>query len=58
MTAIPVIPADVVTLDQLDAWIDRHAPKAHTLADRLRMHVAIMVWAAAYRERLEAPRGR
>ena len=42
MSAIPQIPAAVVTLPQLDAWIDTNAPKAAGFAARLRMMVAVM----------------
>ena len=49
MSAIPVIPASVTTLDQLDRWIDREAPKANTLAAQLRMRVAVMDWVSLHR---------
>lgn len=42
MSAIPSIPAAIVTLEQLDRWIDANAPKMAGLADRLRMTVAVM----------------
>ena len=47
MSAIPDIPAAVRSIDQLDAWIDANAPAAATMAQRLRLHVAVMDRAAA-----------
>lgn len=51
MGAIPVIPAEIVTLPQLDSWIDAEAPKMPNFAARLRMVVAVMDRAAEIGER-------
>ena len=57
MSAIPQIPAGVRTIEQLDRWIDAEAPRADTLAKRLRFTVAVMDRAAEIgrRQRGEAP---
>jgi len=46
VSAIPTIPASIVTLPQLDAWIDAHAANAADFAARRRMMVAVMDRAA------------
>lgn len=55
MSAIPAIPAAIVTHEQLDRWIDRAAPEADTMAKRMRLAVAVMDWAVA-RNRAASPK--
>lgn len=54
MSAVPVIPVDVRTLEQLDAWIDRSAHEADSFAARLRFAVAVMDRAVEIGERQRA----
>ena len=42
MSAIPVIPPEVATLEQLDAWIEQAALDVRDMASRLRLVVAVM----------------
>jgi hypothetical protein len=46
VSEIPIIPASVKTINQLDRWIDAEAPRAVGPAARLRMTVAVMDRAA------------
>lgn len=46
MSAVPTIPAEIVTAPQLDLWIDEQAPMAVSPAARMRL-IAVVIERAA-----------